>query len=83
MLVVLPIGMVGPDIRYHVIGRIHTQLAQVIQLPGLARFYADTRIRVRGAVVCFVARVLAPLVASSRPLVLVLGPFFVAALYRL
>ncbi len=82
--------MVGPDICYHVIGRIHTQLAQVIQLPGLARFYADTRIRVRGAVVCFVARVpaspagrLAPLVTSSRPLVLVLGPFFVAALYRL
>ena len=83
MLVVLPIGMVGPDIRYHVIGRIHTQLAQVIQLSGLARLYAYTRIGVRGAVVCFVARVLAPLVTRPGALVLVLGPFFVAALYRL
>lgn len=75
--------MVGPDIRDHVMGRVHGQLREIVQLPGLARLYADTGIRVGGTVVGLVAGVLTALVPRSGTLVLVLGPFFVAALYRL
>lgn len=75
--------MVGPDVRDHMVGGIDAQLGEVVQLPGLARFYADPRIGVRRAVMGLVAGVLAPLVARSRALVLVLGPLLVAALYRL
>ncbi len=66
--------MVRPDIGYHVVRRIHAQLGEVVQLPGLAGFYADTCIGVRRAVVRLVAGVLAPLVPRTGALVLVLRP---------
>jgi hypothetical protein len=75
--------MVGPDIGDHMVRRVHTELAQVVQLPGLAGLYADTRIGVGGTVMGLVAGVLTALVPCSRPLVLVLGPFPVPAFYPL
>lgn len=79
-MVVLPIGMVGRDVRDHMMGRVHTELAQVVQLPCLAGLYTDTGIRVGGTVVCFVAGVFRALVARTRTLVLVPRPPFVPAL---
>jgi len=67
--------MVSPDVGYHVVGGIYAQLAQVVELSGLAGFYADACVGVRRAVVRLVAGVLAPLVARTGTLVLVLGPF--------
>ncbi len=81
LLVVLPVGMVRPDVRYYMVGGIHAQLAQVVQLPGLARLDADTRVRVHRTVMGLVARVLAALVPCPRPLVPVLRPFPVPAFY--
>jgi hypothetical protein len=57
-LVVLAIGMVGPDVRDHMMGRVHTELGEIIQFPGLAGLYTDSSIRVGGTVVCLVAGVL-------------------------
>ena len=75
--------MVGPDISDYMMGRIHTELGEVVQLPGLTGFYADTGIRIRRAVVRLIAGILTALVPCSRSLVLVLGPFPVPAFYRL
>ena len=73
--------MVRPDIGNHMVRRVHAKLGEVVQLSGLARLDADTGIGVRRAIVCLVARVLRPLVAGSRPLVLALRPLAVPALY--
>src|SRR6056297_905343 len=73
--------MVGLDIGNHMMRRINAQLAQVIQLSGLAGLYTDPSIRVGGAVMGFVAGVPASLVPCTRALVLVLGPLPVTALY--
>ena len=75
LLVIFSIGMVRPDIRYDMVGGIYAQLAQVVELSGLAGFYADACIGVRRAVVRLIAGVLAPLVARTGTLVLLLGPF--------
>ena len=83
VLVVLAIGMVGANVSDHVIGGVYCELGRVVELAGFARFNADPRIGIRGAVMRLVAGVLAVLVARPRPLVLVLAPFLVAALQRL
>jgi len=75
--------MVGPDIGDYMVRRVHTKLGEVVQLPRLARLDADPRIGICWTVMCLVAGVFTPLVPCAWPLVLVLGPFFVAALYRL
>ena len=71
LLVVLAIGMIGPDIGNYMMGRVHGQLREIVQLPGLARLYANTGIRVSGTVVRLVAGVLTALVPRSGTLVLV------------
>ena len=57
------------------VGSVHAQLGEVVQLAGLARLYADTCIGVRRAVVSLITGILAPLVARTGTLVLLLGPF--------
>ncbi len=71
LLVVLPVGMVGPNVRDYVVGGIDGKLGEVVQLPGLAGLYTDPCIGVRRTVMGLVAGILAALVARSRPLVLV------------
>ncbi len=75
--------MVGPDIGNDMMTRIHTELGEIVQLPGLARLYADTGIRVGGTVVGLVAGVLTALVPRSGTLVLVPCPFPVPPFYGL
>ena len=79
--------MVGRDVRDHMVPCVHGKLGEVVQLPGLAGLYTDTRIGVRRAVMGLVAGIpaspagrLAPLVPRSGALVLVFLPTFVPAL---
>jgi hypothetical protein len=73
--------MIGPDVGYYMVCRIHAELAQVVQLARLPGLDAYPCIGVRGTVMGLVAGVLAPLVAGTGTLVLVLGPLLVTALY--
>src|SRR5665811_1562747 len=54
LLVVLPVGMVRFDIRYHMVRGVDAQLREIVKLPGLARLYAYSDIGVRRAVMSFV-----------------------------
>lgn len=83
LLVVLSICMVGPDISDYMMGRIHTELGEVVQLPGLTGFNTDPRIGVRRAVVRLVRSIFRTLVPRSRSLVLIIRPLLVPALYGL
>ena len=83
LLVVLPIGMIGPDVGYHMMCRVHAELGEVVQLPGLPGLDAYPCIGVGGTVMGLVTGVLASLVARTRTLVLVPGPLLVTALYRI
>jgi len=83
LLVVLPIGMIGPDVGYHMMCRVHAELGEVVQLPGLPGLDAYPCIGIGGTVMGLVTGVLASLVARTRTLVLVPGPLLVTALYRI
>ncbi|VXC38324.1 hypothetical protein MARI151_80001 [Maribacter litoralis] len=74
--------MVRPDIGNYMMGGIHAQLTEVVQLSCLARLYAYPGIGVGRTVMGLVARILCSLVSGARSLILVLRPFFVPALYR-
>ena len=75
--------MISFDISDHIVRRIYAQLAVIVELSGLARFYTDPGIRICRTIVCFVACITAAFIASPGPLILFFCPFGIPALYSL